>query len=90
MLEQEEVSRYARSMSAGHDRLRAWKSRRGLSTAQLARALGCARPTLSLILNGHQRPGLVLAAKLEHLTRGTVRAIDWVDPSELTHADEAA
>lgn len=69
-----------------HVRLRSHLKRHGLTTSDFAKDLGCHRSFVSLIITGRKRPGLTLAAKIEHLTLGAIRAVDWVHPKELRAA----
>lgn len=72
-----------------------WLEHAKITTALAAQRLGCSRTTVSLILNGHTRPGLELAAAIERETGawdyGPIYCREWVRPDEAPEpASEAA
>lgn len=52
------------------------KAPRG-TLAQLARDLGITPVHLSRVINGNRRPSFELAYKMEKLTKGNIKAIDF-------------
>jgi transcriptional regulator with XRE-family HTH domain len=56
-------------VSPGADALRGWLARHRLSQKALAERVGSSQATISKILNGRARPGLVLAEKIGIATR---------------------
>lgn len=71
-------------------RLRAWINARQIACSAFARRAGCSPSYLAHMLAGRCRPGLSLAARIELITLGAVRAVDWVPPDELTIEAPAA
>ena len=69
--------------TTGHERLRAWRKRKQLTQLSLCEMLGgIDQSQLSRVESGRQ-PGLVLALKIERLTRGVVPVKCWVAVEEL-------
>lgn len=62
-------------------RLRRWMEAQRQTASTLAREIGLARPSVSLILSGRRRPGLAAALSIERVTGGTVRASEWIGAS---------
>jgi transcriptional regulator with XRE-family HTH domain len=60
------------------DRLSDWCDRKGLSQADLARALGVSRAAVCEWLSGKKMPELANALAIEKLTKRAVRASEWV------------
>nr|WP_255613496.1 helix-turn-helix transcriptional regulator [Pseudogemmobacter faecipullorum] len=56
----------------------------GQTQAQFATALGIDQATVSKLCRRKVLPSLILAARIERVTGGKVRAVDWV------HEDDAA
>lgn len=63
-------------MVEGRIQLRAWIDRAKLQDQEAAQLIGISRPFMSHILNGHRRPTLPIAVKIEETT-GIVVA-SWV------------
>lgn len=68
-------------MSGPHKRLRAWLAWKGLTVTDGSEQLRCSRTLLSLIANGHRRPGRRVANMIERITapwpKGPIRASEW-------------
>ncbi len=68
-------------MKRPHKKLKAWLASECLSVGEAARSLGCSRPLLSMIVNGHRKPGRRVANMIERLTApwidGPIRAAEW-------------
>lgn len=61
-------------------RFREWSTPRGV--AKTAAALGIRPEVCSRLRGGSQRPSLELAARIERLSGGYVRASEWVASAE--------
>lgn len=71
-------------MKTARERFQEWLVGKKLTTAEAARRFGCSRTNLSLILNGHSRPGLDLAVAIERATArwrrgGSIRPAEWCE-----------
>lgn len=55
-------------MNSGADTLRDWLKRRSLNQSEAAKLLGLNEVYLSQILNGHRKPALANAVKIEKFT----------------------
>ncbi|UJR79864.1 helix-turn-helix domain-containing protein [Sandaracinus amylolyticus] len=65
-------------MASNREKLRAFLSTRGMTTAAFAERVGVRHAaTVSLWTTGARTPGLATAARIELATGGFVRAIDW-------------
>ena len=62
-----------------------WLRDRGTSVTWAAAQLGVNRPHLSMVANGHRKPGRILAKSIERLTDGQVPATQW----DTEHAEQA-
>lgn len=69
-----------------HRRLADALDRSGRTRAETARRLGIHETHLSKICKGERRPSLELAVKLERLTFGMVRCVDWIPAAPDTAA----
>lgn len=75
------IARTVLAMRSGAGRtLAGWRKRAGLSQGELAALVGCTQPFVSALENGERTPGLELAAAIERLSFGVIRASDWVPP----------
>jgi transcriptional regulator with XRE-family HTH domain len=64
------------------DRLKAFAADRGWNQAELAKALRCRQPHVSRVFRGEKGVGLRLAASIERITDGAIKATEWdVDES---------
>ena len=62
---------------------------RGVSQLDLAKHLEISQPTLSRHMSGENHPTLQSAYKIEILTRGDVRMVDWLRPTDFSmYSDE--
>lgn len=66
-------------MSRGATKLKALIASEYRSQTEFARLLGISQPRICMILNHQRAPSLLLAAKIEVATKGTIRCVDWVD-----------
>ena len=67
------------------------KARPDRTHAEWAEFFGISRSHFSMILNGSALPSRKLAAKIEALTKGRVKARDWpLEPSRHAPASESA
>jgi DNA-binding XRE family transcriptional regulator len=64
-----------------HQRLRAWRGDR--TQKDIAVAAGLHQSALCLIERGDKTPSLEQAFKLQKVSRGRIRAVDWLDGSKL-------
>lgn len=62
--------------------LRAWADSTPGGVTELARRLGVERKTLYHWLRGSSRPGVVLAVRMEALSDGVLRPVDWLSAEE--------
>lgn len=53
-----------------------------MSQSELGRQLGLSRSMISRFVNGSLVPTLADAAKIEVMTKGKVKAVEWMDPLE--------
>jgi len=56
-----------------------WIDASGMTRDELAAELGIARTHLDKLCRAATRPSLLLAAEIEKLTRGAVRAAEWAE-----------
>lgn len=66
-------------MNSGADTLRDWLKRRSLNQSEAAKLLGFTEVYLSQILNGHRKPALANAVKIEKHTGIPVES--WLSES---------
>jgi transcriptional regulator with XRE-family HTH domain len=77
---------YTTGMHSGPEQLKDWMRRRGFNQADAARYFGFDQPTMTRIVNGTYRPGLLTAIKIEELAGIPAKA--WVDASALESEPE--
>lgn len=77
------------SMTPGK-RLRRWLKSQNVTQAELAERLGCGKSFVCALCAGRKRPSLTLAIRLERLTLGAVRCVDWGRDEDSEAAGEAA
>lgn len=58
-------------------KLSRWIDASGMTRDEVAARLGVARQHVDRLCRAENRPSLTLAAEIEKLTRGAVRAVDW-------------
>lgn len=62
---------------AGSELLKGWLEENEVSYAQFAKMADCCKATVGHLRNGHLRPGLDLAVRIERVTKGDVPATSW-------------
>lgn len=62
------------------ERFDRWLDECGRSRSKVAEELGSYPSQVSRIASGERRPSIDMAAKIERLTSGAVRATDWANP----------
>ncbi|MCB9601281.1 MAG: helix-turn-helix transcriptional regulator [Sandaracinus sp.] len=66
--------------------LRSFRRSKDWSLRDLAKLLRCHPTMISALENGRRIPGLALAAAIEDLTGGWIRAAEWVRDSPTSEA----
>jgi transcriptional regulator with XRE-family HTH domain len=60
-----------------NDRLRRYTEKHKLTSAELARMIGCSQPYAWRLLHDGASPKVPLALRIERATDGVVRVADW-------------
>ena len=76
-------------MQSGASQLRDWMERRDVNLEEAADLLGFAQSFLSKLLNGHRRPGLRNAIRIENVAGVSVRAWAVELSSQVDNPDAA-
>jgi DNA-binding XRE family transcriptional regulator len=65
------------------DKLDTWLKARNMTRSAFASEVGCAKSTLTEIMQGKYLPDLRLAFSIQDATRKKVKASDWLTESEV-------
>lgn len=71
-------------MSKATQDLADWLRRVGKTRTAFAREVGLTKPKFSRLMQGHQRPDIATAAKIEAATGGFINVKDWLAPAKET------
>lgn len=63
-------------------KLKEWLSKEGLTQEAFAKLLGSDQGHVSDLVRGKVRPRLDSVARIEEVTKGVVRAQDWLEPKK--------
>lgn len=56
-----------------------WLKRTKTTEAEFAREISTSRQVINHLIRGHNKPSLALLVRIERVTKGKVRALDFMD-----------